>query len=89
MKQFEFAVQDVMGIHARTAGELAAAARKFTSHILLVKENKEADLKKPLAIMRLAVKQEETVTIRVVGADENIAMEELKNQIVYLGLSKK
>ncbi len=46
MKQFEFVVQDAMGIHARPAADLAAAAKKFTSLILLKKEEMEADLKK-------------------------------------------
>ncbi len=88
MKQFEFIVQDAMGIHARSAGDMAAEAKKYTSHILLIKEKMEADLKNPLAIMRLAVKQEERVTITVAGEDENQAIKELKNLIVKIGLSK-
>ncbi|WP_349945475.1 HPr family phosphocarrier protein [Lacrimispora sp. BS-2] len=88
MKQFEFVVQDAMGIHARPAGDLAAAARKFTCHLFLKKEKMEADLKNPLAIMRLAVRQEEEVTITAAGDDENQAIEELKDMIVKIGLSK-
>jgi phosphocarrier protein len=88
VKQFEFVVQDAMGIHARPAGDLAAAARRFTSHLLLKKEKMEADLKNPLAIMRLAVKQEEEVTITAAGDDESQAIEELKDLIVKIGLSK-
>ncbi len=88
MKQFEFIVQDVMGIHARLAGDMAAAAKKFTSLILLKKGEKEADLKNPLAIMRLAVKQEELVTITALGEDEDQAVEQLKDQMVKIGLSK-
>lgn len=87
MKQFEFVVQDAMGIHARSAGDMAVAAKKFTSLILLKKENMEADLKNPLAIMRLAVKQEERVTITAAGEDENQAMDALKGLIIKIGLS--
>ena len=70
MKQFEFVVQDAMGIHARPAADMVAAAKKFSSLILLKKEEMEVDLKNPLAIMRLAVKQEERVTITATGEDE-------------------
>jgi phosphocarrier protein len=88
VKQFEFVVQDAMGIHARPAADMAAAAKKFTSLILLKKEEMEADLKNPLAIMRLAVKQEERVTITAAGDDENQAIEQLKDLTVNIGLSK-
>jgi len=88
VKQFEFVVQDAMGIHARPAADMAAAAKKFTSLILIKKEEKEADLKNPLAIMRLAVKQEERVTITAAGDDENQVIEQLKDLIANIGLSK-
>lgn len=88
MKQFEFVVQDAMGIHARPAADMAAAAKKFTSLIILKKKEMEADLKNPLAIMRLAVKQEELVTITAAGDDENQAIEQLKDLIINIGLSQ-
>ncbi len=88
MKQFEFVVQDAMGIHARPAGDMAVEAKKFTSLIILKKEKMEADLKNPLSIMRLAVKQEERVTISAAGEDEDLAIEQLKDLIVKIGLSK-
>ncbi|MBE7721630.1 HPr family phosphocarrier protein [Lacrimispora indolis] len=88
MKQFEFVVQDAMGIHARSAGDMAAAAKQFTSLIKLKKEEKEADLKDPLAIMRLAIKQEERVIISAAGEDENQAIQQLKDLIEKIGLNK-
>ena len=87
MKQFEFVVQDAMGIHARSAGDMAAAAKWFTSLITLKKEEMKADLKNPLAIMRLAVKWEERVTITAEGEDENQAIEQLKELTEKIGLS--
>ncbi|GLC78848.1 HPr family phosphocarrier protein [Lacrimispora brassicae] len=87
MKQFEFVVQDAMGIHARSAGDMAAAAKRFTSLITLKKEEMKADLKNPLAIMRLAVKPEERVTITAEGEDENQAIEQLKELAEKIGLS--
>lgn len=87
MKQFEFVVQDAMGIHARPAADMAAAAKKFSSLILLKKEEMEVDLKNPLAIMRLAVKQEERVTITATGEDEIRAIDQLKDLIANIGLT--
>ncbi|HBG12277.1 MAG TPA: hypothetical protein DDX68_11955 [Clostridium sp.] len=47
----------------------------------------EVDLKNPLAIMRLAVKHEERVTITAAGEDEIRAIEQLKDLIANIGLS--
>ena len=78
MREFQIIIQDALGIHARPAGELSAMAKQFTSDILLRKADQEADLKNPLALMRLAVKQGECVTILADGADEEEALERLK-----------
>ncbi len=87
MRQLEFVIQDALGIHARSAGDMAAAAKKFTSLITIKKEDIEADLKNPLAIMRLAARQEERVIITAAGEDENQAIEQLIELAESIGLS--
>lgn len=83
MKSFEYVVKDELGIHARPAGILTKEAKKFSSKIILKKEDKEADAGKLLAIMALGVKKDMTVTVTVEGEDEDAAfsaMQEFFNE---------
>ena len=75
MKEFTFTVQDPMGIHARPAGLLVKEAKKFESTVTIAKGDKSTDMKKLLALMGLGIKQGETVTVTVEGADEDAAAE--------------
>lgn len=70
MKQFTYTVNDPQGIHARPAGLLVKAAAAFQSDIKITKADKEADLKRIIAVMSLGVKKDDTVTVSVDGADE-------------------
>lgn len=69
MKSIDITIQDKEGLHARPAGILSKAAKGF--------ESKVADMKKIFAVMGLAVKCGETVTIAADGPDEDAAIEEL------------
>lgn len=73
MKEFTFTVTDPMGIHARPAGLLVKEAKKYESAITMLKGSCKGDLKKIFTIMALGVKQGETVTVQVEGADEEAA----------------
>ncbi len=73
MKTFTYAITDPAGIHARPAGLLVKEAKKFESKISVAKGVRKADLKKLFAVMGLGVKQGETITIEVEGADEEAA----------------
>lgn len=79
MKQFDYTIQDAMGIHARPAGLLSKEARKYKSTISVVKGEKEVNVLKLMALMQLAVKCGETIAVKVEGEDEDVcvaAMEE-------------
>lgn len=79
MEQFQHTVQNPEGIHARPAGLLAKQAQKYQSSIVIAKQTgKQADLKRLIAVMGLSVKQGETVTLTIDGADEQTAAQELK-----------
>lgn len=70
MKQFTYTITDREGIHARPAGLLVKEAAKFTSSITLSKDQKTGDAKRIFAVMGLAAKKGETLTVTVEGADE-------------------
>ena len=74
MKTFDYTVKDELGIHARPAGILIKEAKNFTSK----KGGKEVDATRVMAVMALGVKQGETVTVNVDGADEDAAVAAMK-----------
>lgn len=78
MKEFKYVIKDELGIHARPAGVIVKAAAGFQSKITIAKEGKEADAKKILGVMSLAVKQGNEVTVKVEGDDEDTAFEAIK-----------
>ena len=73
MKTFEFTVTDANGIHARPAGNLSKLAKTFKSTITIEKDGKKTDLTKLIAVMGMAVKKGNTVTVTAEGEDEEVA----------------
>lgn len=70
MKEFEFTVKAADGLHARPAGILVKEAAKFSSDITMSFNGKDASVKKLFALMKLGVKQGDTVKVTASGADE-------------------
>ena len=71
MKQFQYTITDPMGIHARPAGLLVKAAKALDSTITIEKEDgKSAVATKLMAVMGLAIKAGNTVTVTVEGGNE-------------------
>lgn len=74
MKQFDYVIRDPEGIHARPAGLLIQEVKKYDCTVMLENKGKKADAKRLLAVMSLAAKCGETLTVTVEGADEeNVA----------------
>lgn len=70
MKEFKHVITDPMGLHARPAGMLVKACAKYTSKVTITAPSGTADAKRLMAIMRLAAKQGQEVTITVEGPNE-------------------
>ena len=70
MKEFKYVITDPQGIHARPAGMLVKEASKFSSEIKIRKGEKEGDAKRIFAVMGLAAKKEDKITVTADGADE-------------------
>ena len=72
MKSFEYVITDPVGIHARPAGQLVKEIKKFTgSTVTLTKGDKSVNLLKLMALMKMGIKQGDTVTVSVEGGDED------------------
>lgn len=77
MKEFQYTVQDELGVHARPAGLLVKLAKKYSSKITLAKDGKSCDMRKLMAVMGLGIKQGETITVTITGEDEETAAAEV------------
>lgn len=73
MKNFNYTIQDEVGIHARPAGLLAKKAKEFQSVVTLEKDGKTAAATKLMAVMGMGVKCGDTITVTVEGEDEDTA----------------
>ena len=78
MKIFEYTIKDELGIHAIPAGLLVKEAKKFESECTITKDGKTKKLTQLMMLMSLGVKQGDTVTVSVDGADEDAAVAALK-----------
>lgn len=71
MKEFDYTIQDALGIHARPAGQLVKVVKGFASKVTLTKGEKTIDATRLMSLMGMGVKQGDTVTIKVEGDDED------------------
>lgn len=79
MKSFDFTIRDKEGMHARPAGQLVAAAKKYTdTNVTIIKGDKSGDAKRIFKIMGMAIKCGDTVTITAEGPDEEAAIADIR-----------
>ena len=69
------------GLHARPAAQFVKAAKQFSSDIVVVKGEREANAKSSLKIMTLGAKKGDNITIRAKGADAQEAVDVLADLI--------
>lgn len=79
MKEFQYVVQDPVGIHARPAGLLVKKAAEFQSKITISGNGKSADAKKLIMLMGLGIKQGMEVSCQIEGEDEDAALEGMQS----------
>jgi phosphocarrier protein len=86
MVEFNYEIKDESGVHARPAGRLVKKAQSYECAITIAKGGKTASLKKLFALMGLAVKCGETVSLRFEGVDEAEAASGIKSAMEAEGL---
>ena len=77
MKEFKYVIKDEQGIHARPAGVFVKEAAAFPCKGTIEKDGKEADAKRIFAVMGLAVKCGQEITLKTDGENEEEAMNKL------------
>lgn len=78
MQKFDYTVQTPDGLHARPAGLLVKCAQGCNCEVEISSGGKAANAKKLFALMGLGVKQHDTITIQLDGANEVAECEKLK-----------
>lgn len=78
MKEFDYTIQDALGIHARPAGQLVKVVKGFSSKVTLHKDGKAVDATRLMSLMGMGVKQSDALHITVEGEDEAAACEALQ-----------
>ena len=70
MKEFSYTIKDPVGIHARPAGLFIKKLEEFSSKVTIIRGADKCEGKKLLALMKMRVKVNETITVQLEGADE-------------------
>lgn len=70
-----------LGLHARAAAKLVAAASHHASNVLVFKDGRQADAKSIMAVMMLAASKGSNLTFEIEGKDEAEAWEAIKTLI--------
>lgn len=75
MKQFEYTIQDPLGIHARPAGMLVKETKAFAdTAVTITKGGTTVKATQLMKLMSLGVKQGDVVTVAAEGASEDAAI---------------
>ncbi len=73
----EFTIVNKLGLHARASALLVKTASQFKSEIRIAREGVEVNGKSIMGIMMLAAAKGTTISVKVAGEDETVAMDVL------------
>ncbi len=77
MVEKEAVIVPQAGLHARPAALFVKEAKSYSSEIVVIKGEKEANAKSSLKLMTLGARHGEKVVVRAEGEDEEAAVEAL------------
>ena len=77
MVQKKITVKNKLGLHARAAVKLVNLANRFISSVTIEKDGNIIDGKSVLGTLTLAATKGSSITLRITGKDEEIALESL------------
>ena len=81
MAERETTVGPEAGLHARPAAQFVKTAKGFSSEIVVIKGEKQANAKSSLKIMTLGARKGDTIVIRAEGDDAEEAVDALAELI--------
>ena len=78
MIEIELTVKNRAGIHTRPAAAIVKLAARYKSDVFLIKDGFEINAKSIIGVMTLAADQGSVLTLKVNGADEALAVDNIK-----------
>jgi len=75
MQNRNFTIINRLGLHARAAAQLVQTANRFSSEVVLIKDDVEVNGKSIMGILLLAAPKGTELTVTVEGEDEEQAMD--------------
>ena len=81
MREIETTVQMKTGVQARQAALFVQVANRFASDIFLEKDGRRVNAKSIMGVMSLAIARGTTIKLLAEGADEEKALEELRELV--------
>lgn len=81
MKKVKIRIQNLMGVHARSAALLVKSASKYHSKIEIEYKSERINAKSILGIMALGIRKGEEIVVYTEGKDEEAALADVINLI--------
>ena len=81
MKEGIFTIRNRLGLHARAAALFVKKASEYTSEVWVEKDGTQVNGKSIMGLLMLACPLGSSIVVKVDGADETQAFEELKNLV--------
>ncbi len=78
MKKFSHVIEAPQGLHARTAGKIAAAAMDYKSSVLVGFRGKKAQARDLIGLMGLYAEEGDCLEVEISGEDEAEACGKMK-----------
>ena len=80
----EITIQNPTGLHTRPANDFVTLANTFECSITITKNDKSANAKSIIKLLRIGISQHDVVTLQTDGPDEERAMRELTDFLFAL-----
>ena len=81
MKSTQVTITNKLGLHARAAAKLVQLSSQFDSEISIEKDGERADAKSIMEVLMLAGTKDTRLQIVTSGADEEVALKEVRRLI--------
>jgi len=81
MAERQVCIQNRLGLHARASALFVKTAGEFTSAVFIRRDDMEVNGKSIMGVLLLAASRGTSLTLRVEGEDENLALDALENLI--------
>ncbi|MGI5173187.1 HPr family phosphocarrier protein [Treponema sp. OMZ 840] len=80
----EITIQNPTGLHTRPANDFISLANTFKCNITIGKNDKSANAKSIIKLLRIGISQHDVITLQTDGEDEEQAMQALTQFLAEL-----